>query len=143
MANINTIHGGISHDERGQIRFVNEFDMTLVKRFYIIKNLDTELVRGWRAHRVEQRWFYVLSGAFTINLVKIDNWENPDPCLSVESIVLKSSEMKVLNIPPGYGTAFRALESNSELLAYSDYLIENAQSDNYIWPADYFVKCRP
>lgn len=47
---INFINGGSASDDRGSIRFVNEFDMTPVKRFYIIKNADTELIRGWRAH---------------------------------------------------------------------------------------------
>lgn len=50
---INIIQWGVAKDQRGQIRFVNDFDMSLVKRFYIIKNLDTELVRGWRAHKIE------------------------------------------------------------------------------------------
>lgn len=34
---IKTIKGGIAEDHRGHIRFVNDFDMTEVKRFYIIK----------------------------------------------------------------------------------------------------------
>ncbi|KKX51752.1 hypothetical protein, partial [Sphingobacterium sp. IITKGP-BTPF85] len=67
---IDFIKGGIAKDGRGQIRFVNDFEMSLVKRFYIIKNLDLTLVRGWRAHRIEQRWFYVLSGSFAIDTVK-------------------------------------------------------------------------
>jgi len=33
---INYIQGGIAKDHRGEIRFMNEFDMSLVKRFYII-----------------------------------------------------------------------------------------------------------
>src|SRR5690606_41963258 len=82
MREINTIQGGIAEDHRGHIRFVNEFDMTQVKRFYIIKNKDTDLVRGWRAHRIEQRWFYVLSGSFSVDLIKIDDWENASPDLA-------------------------------------------------------------
>ena len=52
MSEIAQITGGIAKDHRGQIRFVNDFDMTEVKRFYIITNKDTELIRGWRAHRI-------------------------------------------------------------------------------------------
>lgn len=135
-----TIQGGIAKDHRGQIRFVNDFDMTQVKRFYIIKNADTELVRGWRAHRMEQRWFYVLSGAFAVDLVKIDNWEQPSPELDVERRVLHASDQQVLHIPVGYGTAFQALDPQSELLVFADYGIENTEKDNYTWPDDYFVK---
>src|SRR5690606_38784589 len=107
---INTIAGGIAKDHRGQIRFVNDFDMTQVKRFYIIKNTDTELIRGWRAHRTEQRWFYVLSGAFTVNLVQIDNWESASPDLPVEKKILKVVDPQVLHVPVGYATAIQALE---------------------------------
>jgi len=134
------IQGGIAKDHRGQIRFVNDFDMTQVKRFYIIKNADTELVRGWRAHRMEQRWFYVLSGAFAVDLVKIDNWEQPSPELDVEKRVLRASDQQVLHVPVGYGTAFQALEPESELLVFADFGIDNAKSDDYTWPVGYFVK---
>ncbi|WP_312339835.1 hypothetical protein [Sphingobacterium sp.] len=134
----NTIQGGIAQDERGSIRFVNEFDMSLVKRFYIIRNLDTELIRGWRGHKIEQRWFYVLSGEFSLDLVKIDNWVKPDQSLPIHNIILRAGEMKVLNVPNGYATAFRALEQDSELLVYADYPLSHAVEDDFTWPVEYF-----
>lgn len=136
---IDFIKGGIAKDHRGQIRFVNDFDMSLVKRFYIIKNTDTELIRGWRAHRMEQRWFYVLSGSFELSLVKIDDWDNPSKDLKVDQEILKAEDQQVLHVPVGYGTAFKALEEGSELLVFADYGIENAKNDDYIWSVDYFV----
>ncbi|MFD1771533.1 WxcM-like domain-containing protein [Sphingobacterium suaedae] len=136
---VNNILGGIAKDQRGQIRFVNDFDMTQVKRFYIIKNADTELVRGWRAHRMEQRWFYVLSGAFAVDLVKVDNWDNASPNLPIERHVLRAQENQILHVPVGYGTAFQAMEPDSELLVFADFGIENAVNDNYTWPKEYFV----
>lgn len=140
MNDLRYIKGGIAKDERGEIRFVNEFDMSSVKRFYIIKNSDTQLIRGWRAHRIEQRWFYVLSGSFNVDLVKIDDWDNPNPLLPIKSMVLNSIDMKVLHVPSGYGTAFRAVEADSELLVYADYPITNSPLDDYTWKSDYF-KC--
>lgn len=138
-ASVEIIKGGISLDTRGQIRFVNEFDMSSVKRFYIIKNSDTKLIRGWRAHRVEQRWFYVLSGSFELNIVKIDNWTNPSIDLTIETIKLSADDLQVIHFPVGYGTAFKALEVNSELLVFADHDIEHAPFDDYTWPVDYFV----
>ncbi|MCC2600013.1 WxcM-like domain-containing protein [Sphingobacterium sp. FBM7-1] len=135
---IKSIIGGIAKDHRGQIRFVNDFDMAQVKRFYIIKNTDTELVRGWRAHRIEQRWFYVLSGSFAVDLIQIDDWANASPELPVEKRILTAEEQQVLHVPVGYGTAFQALEPESELLVFADYGIENARKDDYTWPIDYF-----
>ena len=133
------ISGGIAKDERGQIRFVNGFDMNLVKRFYIIKNEDTELIRGWRAHRIEQRWYYVLSGSFEMNLVKIDDWDNPSVNLAIERHILSSDNMEVLHIPAGYGTAFKALSPNSEIMVFADYNLEHAKLDDYTWSSDYFM----
>ncbi|MGJ1436898.1 WxcM-like domain-containing protein [Sphingobacterium siyangense] len=138
MKDIIHIQGGIASDERGDIRFINDFDMSLVKRFYIIRNRDIDLIRGWRGHRSEQRWFYALSGSFRVDVVKIDDWESPDRELFVFKIELDSSEMKVLNLPAGYGTAIRALEPNSELLVFADHPISNAVFDDYVWPVDYF-----
>lgn len=136
---IETIQGGVAKDQRGQIRFVNDFDMTQVERFYIIKNGNTELVRGWRAHRIEQRWFYVLSGAFRLDLVQIDNWEQASPNLPIEKRVLKVEEQQVVHVPAGYGTAFQALEPESELLVFADYGIDHTPNDDHTWPLDYFV----
>ncbi|VTR34864.1 WxcM-like domain-containing protein [Sphingobacterium thalpophilum] len=138
MEELRYIQGGVAKDMRGQIRFVNEFDMSLVKRFYLIRNVDTELIRGWRAHRIEQRWFYVLSGAFKVSLVQIDDWEDPNPFIPIKSIVLDANDMKVLHVPAGYGTAFRALTTDSELLVYADHPVEHAPLDNYTWKSDYF-----
>lgn len=140
MKDLMTNKGGIAKDYRGQIRFANDFDMTLIKRFYIIKNSDIDLVRGWRGHRIEQRWFYVLSGSFSIYFVKIDNWQLPNTNLVVREKRLSDSNMEVLNVPAGYGTAFRALEPDSELLVFSDYPISHAFLDDYTWPLEYFSK---
>lgn len=136
---IENIQGGIAKDHRGQIRFVNDFDMSEVKRFYIIKNTDLELIRGWRAHRIEQRWFYVLSGSFRIDIVEIDNWDQASNNLAVKTEIFKSEDNKVLHLSSGYGTAFQALEEGSELLVFSDFGIENAPKDDYTYPVEYFV----
>ncbi|WP_159730237.1 WxcM-like domain-containing protein [Sphingobacterium sp. 18053] len=134
-----TIQGGVAKDHRGQIRFVNDFDMKLVKRFYIIKNADTTLIRGWRAHRIEQRWFYVLSGSFCVDIVKIDDWDSPSPNCPIEKSILNALDQQVLHVPSGYGTAFQAVEPNSELLVFADYGVDNAKYDDYTWSLDYFV----
>lgn len=138
MQELKFIQGGCSKDERGQIRFVNDFDMSLVKRFYIIKNADTELVRGWRGHRIEQRWFYVIAGVFNVKIVRINNWEDADNMLPIQNIELNNKDMKVLNVPAGYATAFIASEPNSELLVYADYPLSHATLDDYTWPVEYF-----
>lgn len=138
-SDIEWIKGGIAKDGRGQIRYVNDFDMSAVKRFYIIRNLDIELIRGWRGHRIEQRWFYVLSGSFEFNIVKIDNWDAPAMDLSVDKLTLEANELRLLHIPAGYSTAIRATMPHAELLVYGDFGIEHAPQDDYTWELDYFI----
>ena len=135
---INIISGGIHCDARGSIEFVNDFDMSQVKRFYIIENNDTQTLRGWRAHRIEQRWFYVLSGSFQLKLLKIDNWDSPNTNLPVHEYTLLKSQKQVFHIPSGYATCLRALEEDSRLLVFADFGIEHASNDNYLYPLDYF-----
>lgn len=139
---VTVIQGGSAQDERGGIRFVNDFDMTPIKRFFIIRNADTTLVRGWSAHRIEQRWFYTLSGSFSIDIVKIDDWESPSADLEVKNHILSSADAKVLYLSAGYATAIRALEPGSELLVHSDYPLSHAPNDNHNYPCHYFLNVK-
>jgi len=135
---VDVIQGGEASDQRGSIRFVNDFDMTEVKRFYIIENGDSNIIRGWRGHKMEKRWFYVLSGQFKLSLVKIDNWANPNQDLPVETMLISAIDQQVVVVPEGYATAFQAVESSSKLMVFANYGIENAKNDDYLWPQDYF-----
>jgi|GEM_PF-5765458 len=89
---------------------------------------------------MEQRWFFVLFGTFAIDLVKIDDWDNINPDIAVEKIILQASEDQILYIPKGYGTAIQALEPRSELLVFADHGINNIKNDDFTWPVDYFVR---
>ena len=71
----NLIQGNISRDQRGVLKYNNDFDLTEIKRLYIIQNDSKNIIRGWQGHKIEQRWFTSLSGIFKINLIEIDNWE--------------------------------------------------------------------
>lgn len=132
------IEGGSHTDQRGTITFLNEFDMSQVKRFYIIQHPNTETVRGWRAHKIEQRWFHVTDGSFLIRLVKIDDFSSPSVDLSVTEFELSSKSTEVLHVPVGYASSIQAIEPESKLVVFADYGIENATTDDYIYPVDYF-----
>ena len=132
------IKGGSNSDHRGTISFVNDFKMDDVKRFYIIKHPDTSIVRAWRGHKIEQRWFYVVKGSFKIKSVKIDNWESPSKNLEQITFILSADDSCVLHMPKGYATSLQALEDEATLIVFADYGIENAENDNYLYPVDYF-----
>jgi dTDP-4-dehydrorhamnose 3,5-epimerase-like enzyme len=136
---VRIISGNHHDDIRGEVSFVNDFDMAQVKRFYRIRHFDTKTVRGWRAHKIEQRWFHVFSGSFIVNLVKIDNWDKPSPNVKQNKFILKATDISVLHIPVGYASSLQAVDENSEMIVFADYPIENAKYDDYLYPSDFFT----
>ncbi|MET4081171.1 dTDP-4-dehydrorhamnose 3,5-epimerase-like enzyme [Pedobacter sp. UYP30] len=136
--NPNLISGGNHTDERGTITFLNDFDMSQVKRFYTIQNRDISVVRAWRAHKIEQRWFYVDQGEFEIKLVKINDWIKPDPSTTLQTFKLSATSVQVLHIPAGYGSSIQATQENSKLIVFADYGLEHAKLDDYLYTSDYF-----
>lgn len=138
MSAIELISGGSYTDHRGTLQFLNDFDMSTVKRFYTIEHPDTKIKRGWRGHRIEQRWFYVLVGSFQIETVQIDNWDSPSKHLPIESIILTAESNCVLQLPAGYATCLQALQTNSKVMLFADYEITHAVLDDHLWSVDYF-----
>tara|TARA_R110002051_G_scaffold325568_1_gene428964 strand:- start:14574 stop:14990 length:417 start_codon:yes stop_codon:yes gene_type:complete len=129
---------GDSHqDDRGTLKFNNDFDATLVKRVYSIENADTVLVRGWQGHRVEQRWFTAVLGKFKIELIKVDDWENPTKELNKTIFELSDENADILYVPKGYISSLQAMTEASKLLAMSDYKLNEIQ-DEYKFSSDYF-----
>lgn len=131
------INGGFFKDERGFLKHNNSFNLGPVKRFYLIQNRDIIYQRKWQGHKIENRWYIVVQGSFKIDLIKIDNWINPDQYLKKESIIINDSSLDVLHIPPGYVSSIQAIEKDARLLVMSDYQM-NEIEDNFKYPSDYF-----
>lgn len=129
------INGGRYFDERGLIRFVNGFSFEEIKRFYLIKHPDCNLVRAWQGHQFECKYFFPIAGSFIIAWVEIDNFEKPSSKLISESHHLSSNNSEILFLPKGYANGFKACEDNSELLIFSDIDIENSINDIKRYPA--------
>lgn len=127
----NLIQGGSYEDERGRLTFVNDFDLSEVRRYYIIEHPDLNVVRAWQGHKKEQKWFQVMSGSFSVSVVKPDNWDNPSENIESETFVLKATENKVLHIPGGFANGFKALETNSRMIVFSDFSVNESKSDNF------------
>ncbi len=129
--NAQLISGNIYTDERGSLNFFNEFDMTPVKRFYTIEHPKTDTVRAWQGHKIETKWFYVLQGAFTILLIKPDQWNNPSPNQTIEKFSMKQGDNTVLKIPGGYINGFKADMQHSKLMVFSDATLTESELDNF------------
>ncbi|OAZ03087.1 WxcM-like domain-containing protein [Flavobacterium succinicans] len=131
------IKGNVHSDQRGQLFYNNDFNALGIKRIYYIQNTDTEFVRGWQGHKIEQRWFSVVQGAFKIVLVAIDNWDTPSTNLKQFEFYLDGQKMDVLHVPPGYVSSIQSQEKSSKLLVMSDYLLGEIQ-DEYRFELEYF-----
>jgi len=130
MDKTSIIQGGRHTDERGSIRFVNSFKFKDVKRFYIIEH-PKNIVRAWQGHKIEIKYFYVISGSFLVCRVKIDEWQNPSHDLPVDEFVLSEVDSQILKIPGGYANGFKALEDNSKMLVFSNSDLEESKQDDY------------
>lgn len=131
------ILGGKYADFRGALLHNNNFDCSLVKRIYVIENVDTSFMRGWQGHKVQQRWFTAMQGSFKIQLIKIDVWECPSKKTNVDSYIIDSEKLDILHIPKGYITSIQSLSDKSRLLVMADYSL-NEISDEFKFPLDYF-----
>ncbi len=130
------IEGGSHSDARGTLRFVNDFDMSDVKRFYAITHPDTEVVRAWQGHKVESKFFFCVSGSFTVAAVKVDDWDSPSVDLIPEVVELTADTPRVLAIPAGFANGFKANEPDSTLMVYSSHSLEDAADDNFRFPVE-------
>ena len=131
------IRGGSNTDSRGTLLYNNNFDASGIKRIYVIENKETTFVRRWQGHRIEQRWFSVLQGSFKIELIAIDNWENPSKDVERFSFIVDAAKLDVLHVPSGYVSSIQSLEEGAKLLVMADYLLGEVQ-DEYRFDIDYF-----
>ncbi len=120
---MNLIKGGSHTDTRGKLEFINDFDLSKVKRFYKTTHFDIETIRAWQVHQKEIKWFHCIKGSFKINIANLVTKE-------VKSYTLTYKEPAVLHIPPGNANGFKALEPDSVMMIFSDKTLEETKEDN-------------
>jgi dTDP-4-dehydrorhamnose 3,5-epimerase len=118
------IKGNRFVDDRGIIRFNNEFDMTAVKRMYLIET-TSHLIRAWQGHQIENKWFSVVSGRFEVQVVSMTDLSDK------MSFILSEDQDEVVKIEAGYYNGFKALEPLSKLMVYSDKSLNDSLNDDY------------
>jgi dTDP-4-dehydrorhamnose 3,5-epimerase-like enzyme len=132
------IKGTVFADDRGFVRFVNEFDFTRVRRFYQVENHSKGFIRAWHAHEKEAKYVYVAKGSALIGAVDLKTE-------TVTKTTLSSQTPSVLYIPAGYANGFKTLEDNTILMFFSTSTLEESKGDDIrfaydkwnIWEDDY------
>jgi dTDP-4-dehydrorhamnose 3,5-epimerase-like enzyme len=133
------ISGNCHKDPRGLLFFNNVFDFTNIRRMYVIENSSKDVIRAWQGHLIEQRWFSAIQGSFKIQLIAVDNWDNPSVTLPKIEFSLHSVTLDILHIPAGYISSIQALEEKSKLVVMADYYLGELR-DEFRYPTDYFTK---
>jgi dTDP-4-dehydrorhamnose 3,5-epimerase-like enzyme len=136
------ISGDAFCDQRGQVRFVNDFEFDGVTRMYLISPSDVGAIRAWQGHRVEWKYFFCTQGRFLVNIVHPDTWVMPSTGCEVASYVLDDSRSEVLVVPPGNVNGISAQVEKSKLLVFSSLSVGNSLDDDYRWPTEYFHKAK-
>jgi len=132
------MEGGLSVDDRGEVKFVNEFDMRSVRRFYSVTNHKVGFIRAWHAHMKEAKYVTVVDGAAIVAVVEIDNWEKPSRNLKIHRFVLSAAKPAVLFIPKGYANGFMTLSENTQLIFFSTATLEESWADDIRYDAYYW-----
>ena len=142
------IKGGVDVDDRGIVTFCNDFDMSEIKRFYMLENHEQGYVRAWHGHIKEAKWVVCVSGVAVVGVAEMvgsSKTRCPDPDaygkwidVGVERFALHEPESftlhpngDILYIPPGYANGHKNLVTGTRVLHFSSMTMEEAGEDDY------------
>ena len=125
------IKGGISVDDRGTLKYSNDFDFSSVKRFYIVENHSVGFIRAWHGHKNESKFALVLSGTALFGVVSLSS-SNEEP----KKFILDSNNSEILYIPSGFANGFMNLKEGTKVLFFSDKSISDSLDDDIRYEYD-------
>lgn len=130
MDKLEFLPGGLAVDDRGSLKFINDFSLDGYKRFYVVENHKQGFIRAWHGHKHEAKAVVCLQGSAIVAGVKVDDWENPSPALPVERFVVTSAKPGALLIPAGYANGFMSLTADTILMFFSSSTLAESAADD-------------
>lgn len=137
---LDIILGGIAADDRGILRYVNDFDFTArgIRRMYQVENNDSCQIRAWHGHLEENKYVYCARGSAIISAIKMAFDGKGAPTIQKSfgatdagRVTLSSVQPKILHIPAGMANGFRTLEPGTILQFFSTSTLEESKLDDY------------
>lgn len=125
------IEGRSFIDERHKLKAFNDFSLENIKRMYQIEHSNMDILRARQGHIIENKWFYVINGSFSIGYAVIDNFENLSPEISASIKVIKAEDKIVFHIPRGHANGLKSLESDSRIMVFFVLTLDEAKDDNF------------
>lgn len=132
------IKGGLAVDDRGSVSFVNDFNFSDVKRFYMIQNHQPGFVRAWHGHKKEAKYFHIVDGDALICGIEIDDWEKPSRDLKINKYVLSSRTPSILYLPAGYANGLMSLSPSTKIMVFSASNLHDSLGDDIRFEARYW-----
>lgn len=133
---VTLIKGGIAVDDRGNLRFCNDFHFEGVKRFYEVENYRRGFIRAWHGHKKEGKYVWVASGSALVGAVPLDT-EKGD-LTNVKKFVLSDKSPAILWIPEKHYNGFMSLEENTKIIFFSTASITESSGDDIRLAYDYW-----
>lgn len=140
--------GGIFVDDRGVIRFINDFP-TGIKRMYQVENLRAGSIRAFHGHLKEKKFVYVPRGIVVVKIIPISVNMKEGKCIKcvpsgtascLVSFTLSSFKPSILQIDAGYYNGFKTLTDDAIIQFYSTSTLEESKKDDYRLPWDFFSR---
>ncbi len=132
------IRGSVFTDDRGELRFINDFSFDDVKRFYHVRNHRQGFVRAWHGHKKEGKYVTVLHGSALVACVQIDDWNAPSKNLPIHRFILSESAPSILFIPPGCANGMMTLTADTEITIFSTSSLDESKTDDFRFDARYW-----
>lgn len=132
MENLKHFNGDVFTDDRGSVRFVNDFDFNGIKRFYQVQNHEIGFIRAWHGHLFEGKYVYVAKGSAWIGIVNMENTEVR------KTYVLSDKKPSVMYIPQGNYNGFKTLEEDTIILFFSNKSVNESKGDDHRLPYEEF-----
>ena len=127
------IKGELFKDNRGKLFSCNQFDMSRIKRIYLIENINSNYIRGWKGHKIETRWFFATKGSITINSILISDLEKAQPFSPIKTFKLNEDNLNVLEVPPGYATSVKQFSNGDRICVFADYQLGLSGDEDLRW----------
>ena len=147
---INQTVGNIATDDRGSLRFVNDFNFDGVKRFYQVQNHSRNFIRAWHGHIKEAKYVYVVKGSILFGAVPISSTPYSDELgqnttQEPKKYILSSDKPSILYVPPNHANGFMTLTDDAIVQFFSTSTLDESKGDDIrfaydtwnIWNVEY------
>ncbi len=132
------IKGDSSFDNRGSLSFINDLNLKDIKRYYLVKNYKSQMIRAWHAHKNEFKIIICIKGSFQVSAVRVTNFKNPSKEMKVYNFFINENKSECVFIPKKFANGLMSLEDKSELIIFSNVLLDKSLKDDYRFKYDYW-----